>query len=41
MSLLPNHKSKIDLSLDGLFGIRLDELDIGVINTLAKATLAH
>lgn len=35
MSLLPNHKSKFDKKLDEFFGVKLDELDIGVINTLA------
>lgn len=35
MSLLPSHKSKFDKKLDELFGVKFDELDIGVINTLA------
>ena len=35
MSLLPNHKSKLDKLLDELFGLRFDGLDISVINTLA------
>lgn len=37
MSLLPNHKSKLDKLLDELFGLRLGGLDIGVINTLADS----
>ncbi|MDY6120434.1 MAG: phage tail protein I [Campylobacter sputorum] len=34
--LLPNHKSLFDKKFDKLFGTRLDNLDISVINTLAK-----
>ena len=37
MSLLPNHKSKLDKLLDELFGLRLGGLDISVINTLADS----
>lgn len=37
MSLLPNHKSKFDKKFDELFGVRLGDLDIGVINTLADS----
>ncbi|MBE2985449.1 phage tail protein [Campylobacter sp. RM9344] len=37
MTLLPNHKSKFDKKFDELFGIRFDEFDIGVINTLADS----
>ncbi|WP_257638065.1 hypothetical protein [Campylobacter concisus] len=36
MSLLPNHKSKFDKKFDELFGVRFEDLDIGVINTLAS-----
>ena len=36
MSLLPNHKSKFDKKFDELFGVRFEDLDIGVINTLAN-----
>ena len=36
MSLLPNHKSKFDKKFDLLFGVRFEDLDIGVINTLAS-----
>ena len=36
MSLLPNHKSKFDKKFDLLFGVRFENLDIGVINTLAS-----
>ena len=36
MSLLPNHKSKFDKKFDLLFGVRFEDLDIGVINTLAN-----
>lgn len=35
MSLLPNYKSKFDKKLDEFFGVKLDGLDISVINTLA------
>ncbi|CUU87930.1 phage tail protein [Campylobacter hyointestinalis subsp. hyointestinalis] len=35
--LLPNHKSKFDKLFDELFGTRLDNLDISVINTLANS----
>ena len=37
MSLLPNHKSKFDKKFDLLFGVRFEDLDIGVINTLASS----
>ncbi|AQW80795.1 phage tail protein [Campylobacter pinnipediorum] len=37
MSILPKHKQNIDKRLDELFGLRLDELDINTINTLAKS----
>lgn len=37
MSLLPNHKSKLDKLLDELFGLRLESLDISVIDTLANS----
>lgn len=37
MSLLPNHKIKLDKLLDELFGFRFENLDIGVINTLADS----
>ena len=37
MSLLPNHKSKFDKKIDLLFGVRFEDLDIGVINTLASS----
>lgn len=37
MSLLPNHKSKLDKLLDELFGLRLGGLDISVIDTLANS----
>ena len=37
MSLLPNHKTKFDKKLDEFFGVRLNGLDIGVINTLADS----
>ncbi|PSM51364.1 phage tail protein I [Campylobacter blaseri] len=33
--ILPNHKAKIDKKFDELFGLRFDELNINVINTLA------
>jgi len=36
MSLLPNHKSKFDKKFDELFGVRFEDLGIGVINTLAS-----
>ena len=36
MSLLPNHKSKFDKKFDLLFGVRFEDLGIGVINTLAS-----
>ena len=36
MSLLPNHKSKFDKKFDLLFGVRFEDLDIGIINTLAS-----
>lgn len=36
MSLLPNHKSKFDKKFDLLFCVRFEDLDIGVINTLAS-----
>ena len=36
MSLLPNHKSKFDKKFDELFGVRFEDLDIGVINTLTS-----
>ena len=36
MSLLPNHKSKFDNKFEELFGVRFEDLDIGVINTLAS-----
>ena len=32
MNLLPNHKSKFDKKFDELFGVRLDNLDLGAIN---------
>ena len=37
MSLLPNHKSKFDKKFDELFGVRLDNLDLGAINILADS----
>ncbi len=37
MSLLPNHKSKFDKSLDELFGVRFEGLNLGVINILADS----
>lgn len=37
MSLLPNHKSKFDKKFDEFFGIRLDSLDISVIDTLSSS----
>lgn len=36
MTILPNHKSKIDKNLDEIFELRLKDLDLSVINTLAK-----
>ncbi|MBR8466546.1 phage tail protein I, partial [Campylobacter sp. faydin G-140] len=41
MSLLPKHKSKFDKKLDDFFGIKLDGLDISVINTLADTCPAQ
>ncbi|WP_170000605.1 phage tail protein I [Campylobacter sp. RM9328] len=41
MSLLPNHKSKFDKKLDKFFGVKLDGLDISVINTLADTCPAQ
>lgn len=37
MNLLPNHKSKFDKKFDELFGVRLDNLDLGAINILADS----
>ena len=37
MNLLPNHKSKFDKKFDELFGVRLDNLDLGAINVLADS----
>lgn len=37
MTLLPNHKSKFDKKFDELFGVRLDSLDISVIDTLSSS----
>lgn len=40
MNLLPNHKSKFDKKFDELFGVRLDNLDLGAINILADSCSA-
>ncbi|MBE3022941.1 phage tail protein I [Campylobacter sp. 7477a] len=37
MSLLPSHKSKFDKKLDDLFALKLENLDLSVINTLASS----
>ena len=41
MNLLPNHKSKFDKKFDELFGVRLDNLDLGAINVLADSCPAY
>ena len=41
MSLLPSHKSKFDKKLDDLFALKLENLDLSVINTLASSCPAR
>lgn len=41
MSILPGHKSKFDKKFDELIGLRLESIDVGVINTLADSCPAN